>query len=252
MAEVPKRRTWTVSRTSPLPLYHQIEQDIRRFIADGEWLPGQRLPSEKELEILYGASRITIRRALHELTADGLLERAPGRGTFVRQPTLTAEPRSVTSFTEEMARLGLRGDARMIDIGIEPASPAVASALRLSEQDPVVVIHRLRLADDKPLGLQRAYLAAARFPGLESADLAHRSLYEYLRETYGVVPREAEEMFRVGSIEGEDARLLNVRPGACGFLVERCTFDEHGPVEFVASVMRGDRYRVHLGLRSTS
>jgi len=241
-----------LSRRSPVPLYHQVEQDIHRLIDGGHWGPGQRIPSEKELEELYGASRITIRRALQDLTGEGLLVREPGRGTFVREPALTAEPRSVSSFTEEMDRLGLRADARVVGIGVEAAGAPVTDRLRLSAGDPVVAVARLRLADGRPIGIQRAWLPAARFPGLERADLAHRSLYAHLRETYGVAPIEADELFRVCSIEGEDARLLRVAPGACGFLVERLAFDERGPLEYVVSVMRGDRYRVHLGLRTVT
>jgi GntR family transcriptional regulator len=238
------------SRHNPLPLYLQVEQDLRRLIESHEWGSGYRIPSEKELEDLYGASRITIRRALQDLAADGLLIREPGRGTFVREPTLTAEPRGVTSFTEEMIRLGLKADARTIDCGREAADALVADRLHLSEGDPVVVIRRLRVADEKPLGIQCARLPAQRFPELESVDLSGRSLYEYLRVQYGVIPTEADEMFRVGRIEGDDAQLLNVEAGACAFLVERLTFDQHGPFEFVESIMRGDRYRVHLGLRN--
>jgi GntR family transcriptional regulator len=232
-----------------MPLYHQVEQDLRRLIDSGHWQPGQRIPSEKGLEEMYGASRITIRRALQDLAEQGLLVREPGRGTFVREPALTAEPRSVTSFTEEMDRLGLRADSRMVSIGLEPAEQPASDRLRLEKGDPVVVVARLRLADGKPLGIQRAWLPAARFPDLERVDLAHRSLYAHLKEAYRVVPSEADELFRVCSIEGENARLLQVLPGACGFLVERLTFDDRGPFEYVVSVMRGDRYRVHLGLR---
>ena len=238
------------SRTNPIPLYLQVEHDLRRLIDAGDWGPGYRIPSEKELESLYGASRITIRRALQDLASDGLLIREPGRGTFVRETTLTAEPRGVTSFTEEMVRLGLRAGARMIHNGMEPADPITARRLRLEEGDPVAVIQRLRLAEDKPFGIQRTRLPADRFQGLQDIDLAGRSLYKHLRATYGVSPTEADEMFRVGQIESNDAKLLKVEPGACAFLVERLTFDEQGPFEFVESVMRGDRYRIHLGLRS--
>lgn len=247
-----QRLPQALSRRSPVPLYHQVEEDLRRLMDMGYWKPGERIPSEKELEETYGASRITIRRALQDLAEQGLLVREPGRGTFVRESSLTAEPRSVSSFTEEMDRLGMRADSRVISIGVEPAEPTAAARLRLGEGTPLVVVARLRLADGKPLGIQRAWLPAGRFPGLEGTDLAHRSLYAHLREAYQVSPTEADEMFRVCAIEGEDARLLQVLPGACGFLVERLTFDDRGPFEYVVSVMRGDRYRVHLGLRTVT
>lgn len=241
-----------VSRRNPTPLYAQVEQNMRQLIAAGEWSPGYRVPSEKDLEGIYGVSRITIRRALNDLAAEGMLVREPGRGTFVRRPTLVAEPKGVTSFTEEMVRLGFTARARVLHIGLEPPDSLTATRLNQREGEMVVVVHRLRLVDGEPFGIQRARLAARRFPGLERSDLTDRSLYTHLRGVYGVIPTEAEETFRVGQSVRSEARLLQVAPGACAFLVDRLTFDEEGPFEFTESIMRGDRYRVHLGLRSTN
>ncbi len=224
---------------------------MRGRIQTGRWRPGQRIPSEHELCSLYGVSRITIRQAISNLAAGGLLVREPGRGTFVREPTITAGSRGLTSFTEEMAQLGLRAGARMLSVGKEPASTELAERLRLTPGDPVVVIQRLRLGDGKPIGIQTSRLLHARFPGLEQVDLADSSLYAYLEEHYGVVPTEAEETFDVVAIDAKDARVLKVKPGACGFRVQRLTLDPGGPFEFVTSIMRGDRYQVRLGLRRT-
>ena len=197
-----------VSRSNPIPLYAQVEQNMRQLIKTGQWSPGHRVPSEKDLEDMYGVSRITIRRALNDLAAEGKLVREPGRGTFVKEPTLVAEPKTVTSFTEEMTRLGLQAGARVLSIGLEYPDSVTAGRLRLPEGEPIVAVHRLRLADDRPLGIQRARLPAGRFPGLEHSDLTDRSLYEHLRTTYGVTPTEAEETFRVGQIGAGEARLL--------------------------------------------
>ena len=84
----------------------------------------------------------------------------------------------------------------------------VAGLLRLQDGEPIVALHRLRLADDRPLGIQRVRRPAGRFPGLEHADLTDRSRYEHLRTTYGVIPTVAEETFRVGQIGAGEARLL--------------------------------------------
>jgi GntR family transcriptional regulator len=181
--------------------------------------------------------------------SEELLVREPGRGTFVREPAVTAGARGLTSFTEEMRGLGLRAGGRVLDIGIEPCSAEAAAQLQLVPGTPVVTIKRLRLGNDAPVGLQTARLPAARVPGLEHADLQDRSLYEYLRERYGIHPTEAEETFWVGPAGRSDARLLNVSATSCCFRVTRVTHDENGPIEFVTSVMRGDRYRIHLGLR---
>ncbi len=239
-----------VSRSNRIPLYYQVETDIRSRIERGDWKPGQQIPTEAQLCDLYGASRITIRQAVSNLANEGLLVREAGRGTFVSEPWVTAGTRGLTSFTEEMRGLGLQAGARVLDLRIEIPSPETVQRLQLEPDSPIVVVKRLRLGNSKPIGIQTAFLPAARYPGLEQAPLADTSLYGYLQEHYGVIPTEAEETFWVAPVTGEDARLLNVRSGTCGFLVERLTFDSEGPFEFVTSVMRGDRYRIHLGLRA--
>lgn len=239
-----------VSRGSHLPLYHQIELDMRQRLHRGEWRSGQRIPTERELEAMYSASRITIRQAVSNLVAEGLVVREPGRGTFVRDATFTAAPRGVTSFTDEMLGLGLQAGARLLAIRLEAASAEVAQRLHIAPGSPVVMIKRLRLGDDKPMGLQTARLPAIRVPGLERASLADHSLYAYLEQHHGIIPAEAEETFRVGAARGEAAELLKVPEGTCSFLVERLTSDHLGPFEFVTSVFRGDRYRIRLMLRS--
>ncbi len=112
------------------------------------------------------------------------------------------------------------------------------------------MIRRLRTGDGVPIGVQTAYLPAARFPGLEEQRLDDQSLYAVLRDRYGVTPSEAIETFRITHVEEADAALLEVPAGACAFTVERLTSDVHQPFELVRSLMRGDRYRVRLVLRN--
>lgn len=238
-----------VSRANPSPLYYQIEQDLRRRIEGGEWQPGEQIPTEADLGAVYRASRVTIRQAISNLVAEGRLVREPGRGTFVSEPAVTAGPRGLTSFTDEMRGLGFTATSRLLDLRRQPAGEEVAARLRIDPADDVVAVKRLRLGDGRPIGIQAAQLPARRVPGLENASLDEGSLYTYLESQYGIAPLEAEETFFAVPITGENARLLNVDEGTSGFRVERLTFDDQGPFEFVTSILRGDRYRVHLGLR---
>jgi GntR family transcriptional regulator len=149
-----------------------------------------------------------------------------------------------------MQGLGLRAGSRVLEVRLEPAPEEISRHLHLAPDASVVCIKRLRLGGDIPIGIQTAYLPAARFPGLESADLSDESLYRYLHDYYGVTPTEAEETFWVTSASREEAKLLHVQSGACCFRVERTTYDDLGPFEFVTSIMRGDRYQIRLGLRA--
>jgi GntR family transcriptional regulator len=232
-----------------MPLYHQIELDVRHQIERGEWKPGDQIPTEAELGTIYGTSRVTIRQAISNLVAVGRLVREPGRGTFVCEPAVTAGPRGLTSFTEEMRGLGLRATSQLLGLRLEPAGDEIGPLLKIDPDDSVVMVRRLRLGDGRPIGIQTAHLPALRFPGLERASLAEISLYAHLESHYAVAPVEAEETFFAAPINGDIARLLQVDDGACGLRVERLTFDEHGPFEYVTSILCGDRYRVRLGLR---
>jgi GntR family transcriptional regulator len=238
-----------VSRANVQPLYHQIADDMRTRIRSGSWPAGSRLASETELTRTYGASRITVRQALEILAREGLLSRQPGRGTFVLEPVITAGPRLLTSFTEEMRTLGLRPSSAVLRQESVPAPADVARRLGLQAGDPVIVLERLRRGDDLPIGVQVAHLPGRLFPALERADLGDRSLYAYLLETYGVEPTNAEELFEISEATGRVAELLAVPRGACAFHVERVTYAGTQPIEFVTSVLRQDRYRVQIRLQ---
>jgi GntR family transcriptional regulator len=241
----------TASKSSMVPMHYQVEQDMRERIEKGTWKSGQQLPSEMELCALYGVSRTTLRQAISVLVDEGLIVRERGRGSFVRDSIITAGARGLTSFSDEMAAIGKQAGAHVLSIQQIPASPEIAQRLRIEPKAPLVVIKRVRYANESPLGIQIAHLPGARFPGLEMIDLEGQSLYRYLEDHYGVVVAEAQETFSTISISGQDARLLNTSEGMCGFYVERLTFDgTNVPFEFVTSIMRGDRYRVQLFLRA--
>lgn len=240
-----------VLRQSPYPLYWQVEHDIRRRIESGVWQPGDRLPSEQELGDLYGASRITIRQALGKIASDGLVSREAGRGTFVRDSKQTQGVRLTASFTEEMMQLGFDITTRVLQQATERASAATATALGVPEGSLVHRVDRLRLTEGQPLAIQRCFLPADRFPDLEKADLTS-SLYRYLRETYGVVPTGANEVIHVcaASEDAQGTELFGVDSHHPCFLMVRVSSDETGPVDFSRSIVRGDRYQIHLRLRT--
>lgn len=238
-----------VSRRLPSPLYRQMADHMRERILAGQWASGSRIPNEAELSAAYQASRITVRRAVGILAREGLLSPQAGRGTFVLKPVIATGPRLLTSFTQEMRQLGMRPSTRVLEQKPEEASEDVRLRLGLPAGARVVRLRRLRLADGEPVGYQTAWLPLRLFPGLETVDLTNRSLYVVLREAYGVAPTDAEEDFHALLIGAEEARLLEVPEGSCGLGVERLTYVNGEPFEYVLGVLRGDRYRVQIRLR---
>ena len=236
---------------SGVPLYMQVERSLQERVDAGEWQAGEKVPTEGELCEAYGVSRVTIRQALARMVDRGVLVRERGRGTFVRDQGLTAGARGVTSFTVEMAAIGLEAGSVVVSSSRTSAGQAgVPPEMGLSQDDPVVEIRRLRTGGGRPVGVQTSVLPLARFPGLDEVNLDTGSLYALLRSRYGVTPVEAVETFTVGGVLAEDAELLEVKVGTHAFYVSRVTSDARGVFEFCHSVMRGDRYRLRLGLRN--
>ena len=233
-----------------MPLYMRIENQVRRRIESGEWAHGGAIPTESALCAAYGASRITVRHALQRLVERGLLVREQGKGTYVRRSGITASTRSVRSFTSELQELDMAPSSRLLSMALVEAPANVSVALDLASSAEVVRIHRLRLGDDEPIGVQTAFLVSERFPGLADLHIEGRSLYELLATNYGLAPVEARETFSVGRATPKDAEWLKVASGSPVFLVERTTYDLRMPFEYVASVMRGDRYRVTVAIRN--
>jgi len=235
------------------PLYHQTAEILRTRIVQNVWKQGDRLPSESQLCDEFGVSSITMRRAVATLVAEGLLVRLQGKGTFVSSDhAIVQGPPHLTSFTEDMRLRGWQSSARVTGFHTERAPAALATRLGLSAGALVHVLGRVRLADQLPVAVQRAYVPALLFPDLESHDFQHESLYEVFERDYGVKPATATEVYRASKLTDEEAELLEAEPDSPAFRVERLTTDSTGRrVELVKSVVRGDRYTLVLRLSAS-
>jgi GntR family transcriptional regulator len=238
-----------LNKRLPVPLYHQLKSVILAAIKSGDLKPDDQLPTESDLAQTYGVSKITVRQALRELADLGYVRREQGRGTFVARTRVELGPRELTSFTEEMRRHGLAAGTRVLETGVMPADATLAERLGVPAGADVFVLKRLRAADHEPMGIQTAYIPLDLAPGLPDEPLEDTSLYEVLRSKYGHQPSHAREMHSAVLIEAEDAELLGVAPGSPALAAERVAYLETGrPLEFVTSIMRGDRYKVILDL----
>ena len=231
----------------PVPLHHQVYLDLRAALEAGEWLPGDRLPPERELAERYGCSLITVRRALGDLARERRLERTRGRGTFVTRPPIDLDLDGSMSFTEEVQRLGHDPATRVVAARTLPAEAAVAEALEIPVGASVVHLERLRMADGEPLLLEQVFLPEARFPGLLAGDLEGGSLYEMLGERYDTQVVRARESLEPISLPPREAQLLGVDAHRPALRIEGLAYDRSGrPVEFARSFVRGDRTRYYV------
>jgi GntR family transcriptional regulator len=234
---------------SPVPLYHQLRELLLEKIESGEWKPGDRLPTEDELCEMFQISKTTVRQALNALAIEGWLRRKQGRGTYVAEPRIEQGPIELTGFSEEMRRRRLRPASKILELKEVPATRKISKELEIPQGESVLMIKRLRLADDEPMGVQTAYLPAALFPGLLDEDLSG-SLYQILNDKYGLAPASATEVYYATLLDGDEAELLKASSSSpVGLVVERRALSQgERPIEFVSSIMRGDRYKISVRL----
>jgi GntR family transcriptional regulator len=210
---------------------------------------GQAIPAERRLAADLGVSRPTLRAAIDELVREGLLHRRHGSGTYVSEPKI-AVPLTMTSFSEDMARRGMRAASRVLSFGHVSAGAKVGQRLRISPVEGVWAIERLRLADDETMAIELLHVPRRIAPGLRREDLEQRSFHELLRERFGHVIASGVQTIEPTVTSEVEARILGVPVHSPAFLFERVTESDEGVVlEYVRSIYRGDRYRLVTELR---
>ncbi|MFC0673655.1 GntR family transcriptional regulator [Brachybacterium hainanense] len=214
---------------------------LRRQI---EELPvGAPVPSERALAAESGVSRMTARRALDELTREGRLVREVGRGSFVARPAVSL-PLHLTGFTEDMAARDIAASSRVLRLAEEPADTPTAAALGLPDGAPVVRLDRVRLADGRPMAIERTALDADVVPGLAEVDFSTASLYRVLEVRYGIVFDAGEQTIRAGIIDPEAARELEVEAGSAVLELLRVSGAGGRSIERTVSTYPGDRFEL--------
>lgn len=221
-----------------------VREYVRDLVAGAA--PGTAAPSERDLVQRFGVARMTVRQALDTLVSEGLLERIPGRGTFVARPRRVAT--TITGYTEEMTRRGLLAESQTLLARREQCGPGVARALNLTEGDAVIHWRRLRRGDGTPICIEDAYLNEVLLPGFLQTGMP-TSLYDAL-EARGLRPTWAEDSISADTATDEEAGLLEVAPGAVVLRHSRRGIVGDRVVEVSRSVYRGDRYTMWLQLSS--
>jgi GntR family transcriptional regulator len=205
---------------------------------------GEAIPSERQLSADLGVSRLTVRAALDDLVREGYLLRRRGAGTFVSEPKI-AQELTMTSFTEDMRRRGMRPESKTLELKVVPAGARLGRFLHVSPSERIIVAKRLRLADRDTMAIETLHVREALVPGLTAKELERKSFYELLRERYGIVIAGGTQTIEPTVTNEEESEALGVPLHSPAFLFERFTHAENGDaVEFVHSIYRGDRYRL--------
>jgi GntR family transcriptional regulator len=202
------------------PLYSQVYETLVRRIADGEWQPGQALPSEQALAMQLGVSQGTVRKALDALALDKVIDRRQGKGTYVAELT---QERSLFRFFRLTRPDGQRAVPTSGDESIKRRRIRApeAKALELPDTAEVFEIIRTRFVDEHPVAIERIVLPEAYFPGFDQHSPLPNALYALYQREYRINIVSANEKLKADVARRDDTRRLSVELGAPLLQVER-------------------------------
>jgi GntR family transcriptional regulator len=240
----------TIDLTSHIPYYLQLIEALKEKINQGEWKPGDQIPSEPELCETYGVSRTVVRQALREIELEGLIVRRKGKGTFVAEPKISESlAQKLTGFYQDMVERGHKPVTQVLWHKVQPASAKVARYLGIEPGTPVIAIKRLRFVEEEPIVIVTSYLPNHLCPSLAEVDLTNRSLYEYLEKECGLMIARGRRAIEAVAANESEAKLLQVEEGAPLILLDSVSYlDDSTPIEYYHAVHRGDRSRFEVEL----
>jgi GntR family transcriptional regulator len=231
----------SIDRSSPLPLWAQVEGDLRRRIGTGEF--ADRFPTDEELVETYSVSRHTAREAVRRLAQEGVVVRERGRGTVLADGAVEQPLDAMYSLFEAVEAGGLEQTSELL--GQRPVTePDAATALGLEPDSPLLLIERLRRAGTEPLAVDRVWLPEAVGKPLSDTDWTHTSLYQQLVATGTGRPDRGWERVRAVVPSADDASRLGLESPDAVFCLERLGQVGERPVEWRRSLVRADRFAV--------
>lgn len=226
-------------RPAAKPLYQQVKEHLIRRVLQGEWKPGECLPSETKLAEAYGFSQGTVRKAIEELADENLVTRHAGRGTFVRSHKGDYKPFRFHRFCADTG--GRLTDGRMdyIRCTTGRASVRAAKALQIAGEAEVADVERLRFLEDRPVLLERITLGTGLCAGIEKIldEQKPSSIYLVLEQHYNILIVRVDESIRARLSRPDEEAVLKLVPGTPVLEAERVAYSLGGePVEWRLSV----------------
>lgn len=233
-----------IEKTNATPLYLQLKNKIKKEIRTGMLKPGDKLPSETQLQKEYNMSRVTVRNAMEELTVEGYIIKVQGKGSFVAHSDMLRLPVGVTSFTEDAKMQGVNLTSRVVKFEIQDIQSELDREFFGDRTNgKVLVFKRVRSADGVPIALEENHFSAS-MKGLEKEDLTG-SLYDILMSKYRMIPsNKGRRSVKISYASPEIADYLSINTGTPVIESEMCVYDINGvPIHTVKDIVRGDNDR---------
>ncbi len=239
----------------PASFHEQLIEKLRKLLRSRQFVPGSKFLTEREIAERFDTSRPTANKALSSLVSTGLLEFRQGAGTFVRGSVLDYDLQHLVSFTEKAKAAGKKPGTQVIalqKLSAADAPAAVAQALHVSPDEPLLYLERLRLADGEPVIYERRYVVARFCPGMTKTD-AKGSLYGYWTTKCRLTISGADESIRAVNTSAAQAAALGIPPNTACLLVVATGFLAGGvPLWYEETLYRSDAYEFRNQLGGVS
>jgi GntR family transcriptional regulator len=235
-----------LERKVPVPLYHQLELQLRAAIESGKYRPGDRLPTESELQQAYQVSRVTVRTALKRLEEDGLISTVRGSGTFVSKQAEASQIERHSShllgFEEDLIQQA--GSPAIVVLSVEeyPVSGRIAQLLEVEPGLETTRIRRVGSVAGEPLWIESRWLHPDFAGALSESDLESASLTALYETRVGLHIESSRLRISAGAATSEQARYLHIEAGEPVLINEYAVYTGSKPIDATRSIFRGDRY----------
>lgn len=229
--------------------YRHLKEHFGYLIQQSVLAPGCKLPSEREIGEQFKLTRVTVRQALQNLEAEGLIYRQNRRGWFVTPPSVVYNPASHLSFNLYVKAQGSTPYTEKLAQQMEPASKEIAELMGLVKGTPVLYLHRRRYIDQRPVLIEKMYINTLLLPGIHQEDLT-QSLSQILKEKYNMEYRDMDLVFKSTSLPEHAAKDLSMAAGQPGLQIERINYTRDRQVlELDYEFWRHDAVTINIEIR---
>ena len=233
---------------SPVPLYYQLENIIRKRIEECIYKVDEKIPSERKLSEELNISRMTISKAINNLVEEGGLYRKRGQGTFVSKNKIDFFP-GLMGFTEIMENKGMKPSSKVISQSVIMPDKHLCEKLQVTENEEVIFTQRLRLADNEIINLEESYVPYSLCQKLLEADLSVESIYKLLTDEGYKLSKADQEVQAILS-NNELSELLQINVDEPILKRKRITYSKDMPIEYSLNYYRGDVYTMVMTINS--
>jgi len=235
-----------IDKKSIIPIYYQLAKNIEQDIYEGKLKPGEVLPPEHEIASKLNISRMTVRRAISELVAVGIVYTLKGKGSFVAKPKLDNDNLvfELNNSYEDIKKMGMSPNSKLLGVKIVKADTTLAEKLQIPVNTSCLYFRLVLSADNEPLVYEKKYVVYTKQKPILEKELKDPSLSNIAAIHNEQMPTISKRILHATLVSKEEAKILGVPQNTPAFLVEQTIYDnDKKPMGWGKSIYRGDRYK---------